>query len=171
MVLKQDGSGTNVDQNLVTRHTISDNLGTDEPVIEPLDILFAEDNDINREVVTKMLSRTGHRVVAVDDGRHAVSQYKSNRFDLIILDIQMPFMDGIEAARHIRDYEKNRENDSGVQIRTPIIALTADVITGTPEQLIEVGMDDYITKPIHRNNLLHVISRCLEAYKRNQAES
>ena len=107
-----------------------------------LQILLAEDNLVNQKVATKMLERSGHRVIIADNGQEAVTAFSLQPFDLVLMDIQMPVMDGFEATQAIRDLEK----DSGRH--TPIIALTAHAINGYREKCLERGLDDYLSKPM-----------------------
>lgn len=107
-----------------------------------LAILLAEDNLVNQKVAQKMLERSGHRVTIAVNGQEAVAAFGKQTFDLVLMDIQMPIMDGFEATQAIRDLEK----DSGKH--TPIIALTAHAITGYREKCLERGLDDYLSKPM-----------------------
>ncbi|MBU2538900.1 MAG: response regulator [Proteobacteria bacterium] len=107
-----------------------------------LEILLAEDNLVNQKVAQKMLERSGHRVTIAVNGQEAVAAFGRQPFDLVLMDIQMPIMDGFEATQAIRDLEK----DSGKH--TPIIALTAHAITGYREKCLERGLDDYLSKPM-----------------------
>ncbi|MBU3937658.1 MAG: response regulator, partial [Proteobacteria bacterium] len=107
-----------------------------------LAILLAEDNLVNQKVAQKMLERSGHRVTVAVNGQEAVAVFGRQPFDLVLMDIQMPMMDGFEATQAIRDLEK----DSGKH--TPIIALTAHAISGYREKCLERGLDDYLSKPM-----------------------
>ena len=107
-----------------------------------LRVLLAEDNPVNQTVAAKMLERSGHGVTIAADGREAVDAFVRQSFDLVLMDIQMPVMDGFEATQAIRDLEKN----SGKH--TPIIALTAHAIMGYREKCLERGLDDYLSKPM-----------------------
>ncbi len=107
-----------------------------------LRILVAEDNPVNRTVVVRTLEKQGHSVAVAVDGREAVEQAALERFDVILMDVQMPVMSGLEAARAIRE----REHQVGGHV--PILAVTAHAMTGDREQCFEAGMDDYVSKPI-----------------------
>ena len=107
-----------------------------------LEILLAEDNLINQKVAGKMLERSGHKVTIAVNGQEAVAAFARQPFDLVLMDIQMPVMDGFEATQAIRDQEK----DSGRH--TPIIALTAHAISGYREKCLALGLDDYLSKPM-----------------------
>ena len=107
-----------------------------------LAILLVEDNLVNQKVAGKMLERSGHRVTIANNGQEAVDVFAQQPFDLVLMDIQMPVMDGFEATQAIRDLEKASGR------HTPIIALTAHAISGYREKCLELGLDDYLSKPI-----------------------
>jgi two-component system, sensor histidine kinase and response regulator len=117
-------------------------------------ILLAEDNAVNQKVAARLLERIGHRVDVVADGQAAVSAWQTGRYDLILMDCQMPVLDGYEATREIR----KRENGGR---RTPIVALTAHAMKGADDACIAAGMDDYLTKPIDREQLAGTLARLL----------
>jgi CheY-like chemotaxis protein len=119
-----------------------------------LDILLVEDNLVNRRLALRLLARDGHRVVTAEDGAEAVAKFTARAFDLVLMDVQMPVMDGLEAAREIRRHEIAHST-----IRTPIIALTANAMIGDREQCLASGMDDYLAKPIRPAELSTVIAR------------
>ena len=118
-----------------------------------LRVLLAEDNHINQRVSAKMLEKRGHRVTVVADGREAVGMALRQTFDLILMDIQMPHMDGYEATAAIRQSEVQ---SSG---HVPIIALTAHAMKSDQERCRAAGMDDFISKPIHQADLFEKIER------------
>lgn len=122
-----------------------------------LRILLAEDNPINRKVATKMLKKMGHEVTIAKNGIEAVETFRKAEFDLILMDGQMPEMDGIEAAQKIRKAEKDKKR------RTPIIAVTANAMSGDKEAFLKSGMDDYLSKPIKQQDLLNVIEKNIAA--------
>jgi PAS domain S-box-containing protein len=104
-------------------------------------ILLAEDNEVNRLLVVKMLERLGHTATAVEDGRAAVEAARHGGYDMILMDMQMPVLDGASATREIRRFP-------GAAGRVPIVALTADVASGNRQRHLEAGLDGYFTKPI-----------------------
>ena len=108
-----------------------------------LRILVAEDNPINRTLVEILLTDLGHQVTLVEDGVDALTACKSGRWDLVLMDLQMPKMDGLEATRLIREWEKGVSKK-----RVPILALTAQALSGDREKCLEAGMDGYLSKPI-----------------------
>jgi CheY-like chemotaxis protein len=115
-------------------------------------ILIAEDNDINRELVTQMLARLGHDGVTVGNGREALAAARGRAFDLILMDIQMPEMDGVTAAAAIRALP-------GEHGGAPIVAVTANAMVGDRERYLAAGFDDYLAKPLHLEQLQEVIAR------------
>jgi len=116
-------------------------------------VLLVEDNAINQRVARRFLERLGCEVQVVGDGRQAVEAYERNRYTFILMDMQMPVMDGLEATRRIRELEH------GGTKRTPIVALTANAMMGTLERCLEAGMDDYLTKPLDISRLQDVLDR------------
>jgi CheY-like chemotaxis protein len=115
----------------------------DNPDARGLHILLAEDNPINMLLIRELLRRRGHKVTEVTNGNEAVQAMMESRFDLLLTDIHMPGMDGIEAARAIRAAEAR----SGAA-HTPIVALTADVLEAGKHSCREAGMDGFLTKPV-----------------------
>src|SRR5262249_61576303 len=113
----------------------------------PLRILLAEDNAANQLVATTLLESAGHSVRAVLDGRQALAAHAEERFDLILMDVQMPEVDGVQATREIR------RREAGRQIRTPIIAVTAHVGKRDLDRLLAAGMDSRLAKPPGRRQL------------------
>jgi signal transduction histidine kinase/CheY-like chemotaxis protein/HPt (histidine-containing phosphotransfer) domain-containing protein len=124
-------------------------------------LLLAEDNPVNRTIGTRMLSKLGHEVVAVEHGKQAVETTATDAFDAVLMDVEMPIMNGFEATAAIRA----REAESGGR-RVPIIALTAHVMQGDRERCLDAGMDGYASKPIQPNELLAVIEALLDANPR-----
>jgi two-component system, sensor histidine kinase and response regulator len=117
-------------------------------------ILLAEDNLVNQKVARGTLEKIGYRVDVVSNGAEAVSAWETGRYHIILMDCQMPVMDGYQATREIR-----RREDGTSHI--PIIALTADAMQGAEQQCLEAGMDDYLTKPLDRSRLGATIHRHL----------
>jgi len=123
-------------------------------------ILLAEDNAVNQKVATKTLEKLGYRVDVVGDGIAVVAAWETGRYDLILMDCQMPAMDGYEATQMIRSKERSESRK-----RIPIVALTAHAMKGADKQCSEAGMDDYLSKPIDRAQL----DACLERWLNNDA--
>jgi len=119
--------------------------------MNPLTIMIAEDNIINLKIAVRMLEKMGHRVLSVNNGEQAVDMYTKYDIDLILMDVQMPVMDGFEATRLIRNIEKKTGKF------TPILALTAHALNGHKEVCIENGLNDFIAKPITFQALYEVI--------------
>jgi signal transduction histidine kinase/AmiR/NasT family two-component response regulator/HPt (histidine-containing phosphotransfer) domain-containing protein len=117
------------------------------------EILVAEDNTLNQELIKYILESLGLNYKIVANGKDAINEYKNGVFNLILMDINMPIVDGIEAFNEIREYEKNNN-----LINIPIIALTANVIKGDKEKFLNLGMNGYLTKPINMNELKKVFS-------------
>lgn len=120
-----------------------------------LAILVAEDNKTNQKVIGKMLSLVGRKATIVDDGHAALDVLAVERFDVVLMDINMPRVDGIEATRRLRHFER------ALGRRTPVIALTADVTEETRARCMAAGIDDCITKPIDMPKLMAAIDRLL----------
>ncbi|HKF52101.1 MAG TPA: ATP-binding protein [Candidatus Acidoferrales bacterium] len=122
--------------------------------IGPLRILLAEDNVVNRQLAIKLLERQGHVVTTACDGREALTALERENFDLVLMDVQMPNVDGLEAIRIIRGKEKL----SGEHL--PIISVTAHVMKGDRETCLAAGADSYIAKPLHSTELFRAIEDC-----------
>jgi CheY-like chemotaxis protein len=118
-------------------------------------VLLAEDNSINQKVATKMLENLGYSVDVVGDGLEALEALSRNSYDLILMDVQMPQMDGYVATQRIRE----REEEEGGAGRLPIIAMTAGALEGDRERALEAGMDDYISKPVTLEALDEILGR------------
>jgi len=116
-----------------------------------LRILLAEDNVVNQRLIQRVLQKWGHEVVVADDGQQAVEKLQAERFDLVLMDVEMPVMDGFEATCDIR----RREQGAGRHI--PIIAMTAHAMKGDREKCIEKGMDGYVSKPVSQDALRDAI--------------
>ena len=119
-----------------------------------LAILVAEDNAVNRLLAVTLLEKRGHAVTAVENGRQALEALARQPFDLALLDVRMPEMDGLETTRRIR-----RSPPPGVDPRLPVAALTAHALKGDRERFLAMGMDDYLSKPIDAAELEQVLNR------------
>jgi CheY-like chemotaxis protein len=152
----------------LARETISTRFGLEEPKAASdlanatLNILLAEDNKMNQKVATNMLKKLGHKVSIAENGEEAVKQYQTGSFHLILMDGQMPVMDGLEATRAIRELENNLPAPTS---HIPIIALTANAMKGDRERFLASGMDNYITKPIKRKALEDAILHSMSTQK------
>ncbi|MBU1344295.1 MAG: response regulator [Proteobacteria bacterium] len=118
-------------------------------------ILLAEDFEVNQEVITPILEKHGFRVTIVVNGEEALLAVQEKEYDLILMDVQMPVMDGLEATLKIRSLE------DPFKASIPIIALTAHALKGDRERFLEAGMDEYLSKPVHSKELIMVISKLL----------
>jgi PAS domain S-box-containing protein len=125
------------------------------PNTESLHILLAEDNPVNQKVAVKMLEKMGHTVAVANNGKAALECFSDRMFDLILMDVQMPEMDGLETTRIIRDREK------GTGRRIPILAVTAHAMNEDRERCFSAGMDGYFSKPIDPRELHNAIERVL----------
>lgn len=137
-------------RSLITRHTLMHRS-------KSFRILLAEDNPINQAVMLRMLEKMGHSPSLAHDGAEALAMLNSHTFDLILMDVQMPNIDGLAATRTIRENEKQ----SGTRI--PILAITAHAMKGDRERCLEAGMDACLTKPVTRKAVEEAITRLLES--------
>ena len=133
-VLDIDRAGPG-EKDLVTKHSIRENRTR-------LRILLAEDNVVNQRLAVKVLTKRGYHVVVAANGKEAVAEFEKEPFDVILMDVQMPEMDGFEATAVIREKEKEKGG------HIPIIAMTAHAMKGDRERCLEAGMDEYVSKPI-----------------------
>ena len=115
-------------------------------------ILLAEDNDINRMIATIVLKSNGYHITEVLDGKEAVAELSKQSFDLVLMDMQMPFMDGLEATQIIRKH---------INKKIPIIALTANDIRKEKDRCVQAGMNDFLMKPFDEKELVSVINKWL----------
>ena len=120
-------------------------------------ILLAEDNEINREVAVEILRLLGHECDCVPNGKEAVSAAARKEYDLILMDCQMPVMDGFTATAGIRAYEAQQQPLGGRTLHMPIVALTANAMQGDRERCLAAGMDDYLPKPLVLEEVARVI--------------
>ena len=132
---------------IITRHILAEQRKDD------LRILLAEDNPINQKLAIILLQKAGYSVDAVETGLQALERVKADHYSIVLMDVQMPDMDGFEATRQIRVWEK------AIGQHIPIIAMTAHAMAGDRERCIDAGMDDYITKPLEPRVLFSAIDR------------
>jgi two-component system, sensor histidine kinase and response regulator len=141
---------------LVTRHTLHEDK-------QHLRILLAEDHALNQTVAVRILEKRGYSVTVVPDGQAAFEAYQAGRFELVLMDVQMPRMDGFEATAAIREQEKL----TGGHI--PIVARTANALVGDREKCIASGMDAYVSKPIRTSELFAIIEKILSSQPKPEA--
>ena len=130
---------------LLTRHVLKDEQ-------QPLAVLLAEDHLVNQKLAINLLERWGHRVTLAENGLLAVEAMRNQHFDIVLMDMMMPVMDGLDATRRIR-----AEASEKAEPRTPIIAMTANAMQGDREVCLAAGMDDYIAKPIKSQELQQLL--------------
>jgi CheY-like chemotaxis protein/HPt (histidine-containing phosphotransfer) domain-containing protein len=143
---------------VVTRHTLREER-------DRYRVLLAEDNKVNQKLASRLLEKQGHSVVIAINGREAVAAFESEAFDLILMDVQMPELNGYEATAAIRE----REKVSGRHI--PIIAMTAHAMKGDRERCLQAGMDGYVSKPIDTRELFDAIEQVTARVSRNRGEA
>jgi len=114
----------------------------------PLDILLVEDNELNQRLAIGLLTKQGHRVEVAGDGQEGVEKFSRRKFDAVLMDVQMPKLDGLDATKQIREFEKRHHRAA-----TPIIAMTARAMKADRERCLAAGMDDYVSKPIRFQRL------------------
>jgi len=146
------GTGPKENLPLVTRYTL--NQAAPPPVV--LRILLAEDNTVNQRLAMRLLEKRGHQVTLASNGREAIAETEKRSFDLVLMDLQMPEMDGFEATAVLRE----REKETGT--RLPVIALTAHALQGDRERCLDAGIDGYLTKPIRGQELDAVLTTYAE---------
>jgi CheY-like chemotaxis protein len=123
---------------------------------DELRVLVAEDNPVNQRITQQLLRKRKLVVTLADDGRQAVDAFESGRFDLVLMDVQMPEMNGFEAVAAIRALEQSQGRP-----HTPIVAVTAHSMVGDREKCLEAGMDAYLAKPIRRQLLFELVDELL----------
>jgi len=133
-------------QGLITAHSLRERRGG-------LRILLAEDNLVNQRLAFKLLEKRGHTVTIVNHGREALASLEKDTFDVVLMDVQMPVMDGFEATAAIREKEK------GTGKHRPIIAMTAHAMKGDRDRCLAAGMDGYVSKPIQPQELFEAVER------------
>ena len=135
------------------------------PMTRRLRVLLADDNPTNQRLVELLLEQQRHRITTVDNGRQAVDKAAKERFDLVLMDVQMPEMDGFQATAAIRELERDRG------IHTPIIAMTAHAMAGDRERCLAAGMDAYLSKPLKPADLMATIASFFPASAASPATS
>ena len=134
---------------------VEPSLGEDNPRFH---ILLVEDNLINQRLAARILEKRGHIVVVASNGKEALTTFSSESFDLVLMDVQMPELDGFEVTAAIREVEKAKS------VHTPIVAMTAHAMKGDRERCLEAGLDAYISKPLQVSEFLGVIENLVPAH-------
>ena len=148
-----------------TEDEVSSPLPVSKEPFHSYRILVAEDNLINQKVVCYMLEKKGHQVTSAHNGQEALEAVEKGLFDVILMDVQMPKMDGFEATAAIREKEKQTKS------HIPIVALTAHAMKGDRERCLEAGMDDYVSKPIKPEELFATIERAIKKARSQKSNS
>ena len=143
----------------ITRYTIAESMK------RKIHILLAEDNEINQKLALSILNKLGYRVDVAANGKEAVKALETSAYDVVLMDVRMPEMDGLEATRLIRDSHSNVLNHD-----IPIIAVTASAIKGDRERFLNAGMNDYISKPIDSEKLLETIGKYVSVSAPNKGQ-
>ena len=143
---------------LVTRHSLRE-------IKRRIRVLLAEDNPVNQTLTVRLLQKRGYEVSVVGDGRAAVEAFQKEDFQLVLMDLQMPEMDGFEATSAIRE----KERSTGRHI--PIIAMTAHALKGDQDRCLAAGMDGYISKPIRTSEMFSTIEDVLSRFRNNTDEA
>ncbi len=128
-----------------------------EPEKTPLDILLVEDNVFNQKVAIFNLKKFNHRVDLAENGRAAIERFSNRHYDLVLMDIQMPVMDGYEATQAIRKIEHEKSMQTGATIHTPIVAMTANAMTEDVDRSYKAGMDAHLSKPFNSEKFISVV--------------
>ncbi len=136
---------------------VSEDIEENIASLPKLKVLLADDNLLNQELAMTLLSEHGHSVTTVDNGALALEAVKQDTFDVVLMDVQMPVMDGVTATRAIRD-----PNSGALDPSIPIVALTAHALKGDKERFLEAGMNDYIAKPIKMTEFYKTIAAAVE---------
>jgi two-component system, sensor histidine kinase and response regulator len=136
-----------------------------------LRILLVEDNLVNQKVGVRLLEKQGHAVFLADSGKKALAAWQEQIFDLILMDVQMPEMDGLEATRMIRRQELTGTPEQPGRKRIPIVAMTAHAMVGDRDRCLAAGMDDYVSKPISARDLFAAIERVMDSQPTSFAQT
>ncbi len=155
-----DAIATSVGAGAAENHSSSQGEALQQSDLGPqgLRLLLAEDNATNQKFAVRALTKAGHSVTVANNGREAVDACIADNFDAVLMDIQMPVMDGYLATAEIRRREASSRH-------TPIIAMTAHAMKGDKEKCLDAGMDGYVTKPIKSRVMLQEIARVLETFQ------
>jgi len=135
---------------LITRHSLREST-------RRLRILLAEDNAVNQMLTSRLIEKRNHEVTIVGDGREALAALEKDHFDLVLMDVQMPGVDGLQATAAIREKEQSSAG------HLPIIAMTAHAMKGDRERCLAAGMDGYVPKPIRPSELFREIQRLVDS--------
>jgi CheY-like chemotaxis protein len=160
----EEGKGTTVHFTVrLERHegALGEAAAAEAQTVRPLRVLLVEDNSVSRRMAQRLLEKQGHAVTTANDGRQGVALYEEGAYDVILMDVQMPELDGLTATRMIRGIEARRGG------RTPVLMLTANAMKGDREICLEAGADGYLTKPIEIAQLTAAIAGLIEQMPAN----
>lgn len=129
-----------------------------EHQLPQLSIVVADDNAVNRMVLCRMLEEDGHEVVTLSNGREVLDYIGNHEVSAVFMDLQMPVMDGVSAARRIRTMH-------GIKAKTPVIAVTANVVSESPEEMAKLGMNGFLKKPFLHAELREVLHKAVRPYR------
>jgi signal transduction histidine kinase/CheY-like chemotaxis protein len=150
---------------LITRHSLRRMKDVQTVREDALKVLVVEDNAVNQKLTLRILEKQGHRVTLAGNGKEAIAALEENNFDVVLMDIQMPEMDGFQATSHIRSPQSAvRDHD------VPIIALTAHAMKGDRKRCLQAGMDDYVAKPINPKRLLEAMERQISSLAKQEKD-
>ena len=145
----------------ITHHEVEEVLTSEKPAVQQLSgrILLVEDNGVNQELTHSMLRKFDLHIETVNDGQEAIEYWSQGNYDLILMDCQMPKLDGYKATQLIREQEQGKAR------HIPIIALTANAMDGAEKRCLDAGMDDYIAKPFKQSDLINALQKWLPCNK------
>lgn len=144
------------DNKIIQEEELFEEEITENTPAKELNILLAEDNEINQKIIQFSLTNAGYKVDIARNGQEAIDMYNQHNYDLVLMDVQMPVLDGYEATQYIREIESSVLKNSSP---TPIIALTANAMKGDKEKCLEAGMNEYLSKPFTPNDLVAIIRK------------
>jgi CheY-like chemotaxis protein len=154
-------AATAMDSSAIPGQPVQGPRGAPHPeAATPLHVLVVEDSPVNQKLAIGLLQKKGHQVVVANNGLEAVEQFRTHRFDLVLMDVQMPDMDGFQATEAIRNAEEGGAH-------TPIIAMTAHAMKGDRERCLDAGMDGYLSKPVRAVDLYSAIEQFAGQSPRN----
>ncbi len=144
---------------VITPSDVETQPAAEDIKLSQLQVLLAEDSVVNQRLAVALLERQGHTVTVVESGKQAIDALSSGQFDVVLMDVEMPEMDGLEATAVIRTMEKKTDK------HIPIVAMTAHAMKGDRERCLDAGMDDYVAKPIHSKELFATLAAVVQKFQ------